>query len=87
MVLSGEGADEVFGGYLYFHKAPSKEKLHVETCHKLKGTCLCASVFACVCVRVTFHTHAHAHSHTHLPMQPSASMTAYVPIRALVHGV
>ena len=25
MVLSGEGADEVFGGYLYFHKAPTKE--------------------------------------------------------------
>jgi asparagine synthase (glutamine-hydrolysing) len=36
MVLSGEGSDEVFGGYLYFHKAPSKEKFHVETCHKLK---------------------------------------------------
>eukprot|EP00475_Leptophrys_vorax_P014566 TRINITY_DN20872_c0_g4_i2.p1 TRINITY_DN20872_c0_g4~~TRINITY_DN20872_c0_g4_i2.p1 ORF type:complete len:485 (-),score=47.80 TRINITY_DN20872_c0_g4_i2:132-1532(-) len=37
MVLSGEGSDEVFGGYLYFHKAPSKEALHVETCHKLKA--------------------------------------------------
>ncbi len=37
MVLSGEGSDEVFGGYLYFHKAPSAEKFHVETCHKLKG--------------------------------------------------
>ncbi|CAI5515752.1 unnamed protein product [Closterium sp. Naga37s-1] len=37
MVLSGEGSDEVFGGYLYFHKAPSKEKFHVETCHKLKA--------------------------------------------------
>ena len=36
MVLSGEGSDEVFGGYLYFHKAPSKEKFHAETCHKLK---------------------------------------------------
>eukprot|EP01117_Protostelium_nocturnum_P001030 TRINITY_DN11355_c0_g1_i1.p1 TRINITY_DN11355_c0_g1~~TRINITY_DN11355_c0_g1_i1.p1 ORF type:complete len:616 (+),score=125.81 TRINITY_DN11355_c0_g1_i1:147-1850(+) len=36
MVLSGEGADEVFGGYLYFHKAPSPEKFHVETCHKIK---------------------------------------------------
>jgi asparagine synthase (glutamine-hydrolysing) len=50
MVLSGEGSDEVFGGYLYpiyivageltflryFHKAPSKEKFHKETCHKLK---------------------------------------------------
>jgi len=37
MVLSGEGADEIFGGYLYFHKAPSPEKFHVETCHKLKS--------------------------------------------------
>ncbi|XP_074295010.1 asparagine synthetase [glutamine-hydrolyzing]-like [Silene latifolia] len=37
MVLSGEGADEIFGGYLYFHKAPSKEEFHVETCHKLKA--------------------------------------------------
>ncbi|GJP76363.1 hypothetical protein CLOP_g6819 [Closterium sp. NIES-67] len=37
MVLSGEGSDEVFGGYLYFHKAPNKEELHVETCHKLKA--------------------------------------------------
>jgi len=37
MVLSGEGADEIFGGYLYFHKAPSAEKFHVETCHKLKA--------------------------------------------------
>lgn len=27
-VLSGEGADEVFGGYLYFHKAPNGEELH-----------------------------------------------------------
>ncbi|KAL9235379.1 hypothetical protein vseg_010141 [Gypsophila vaccaria] len=37
MVLSGEGADEIFGGYLYFHKAPNKEELHRETCHKIKA--------------------------------------------------
>lgn len=35
MVLSGEGADEVFGGYLYFHKAPNSRELHEETCEKL----------------------------------------------------
>ncbi|RHY83306.1 hypothetical protein DYB35_006806 [Aphanomyces astaci] len=37
MVLSGEGADEVFGGYLYFHKAPHAQALHDETVNKLKG--------------------------------------------------
>lgn len=35
MVLSGEGSDEVFGGYLYFHKAPSAEEFHAETVRKL----------------------------------------------------
>lgn len=35
MVLSGEGADEIFGGYLYFHKAPSAEEFHDETVRKL----------------------------------------------------
>jgi asparagine synthase (glutamine-hydrolysing) len=35
MILSGEGADEVFGGYLYFHKAPSGKELHAETVRKL----------------------------------------------------
>jgi len=35
MVLSGEGADEIFGGYLYFHKAPNAEELHNETVRKL----------------------------------------------------
>jgi len=35
MVLSGEGADEVFGGYLYFHKAPDARALHEETVLKL----------------------------------------------------
>ena len=36
MVLSGEGADEIFGGYLYFHKAPSAEEFHKETVRKLQ---------------------------------------------------
>ena len=35
MVLSGEGADEIFGGYLYFHKAPSARAFHQETLRKL----------------------------------------------------
>lgn len=35
MVLSGEGADEVFGGYLYFHKAPNAQEFHDETVRKL----------------------------------------------------
>lgn len=36
MVISGEGADEIFGGYLYFHKAPNKEEFHRETCRKVQ---------------------------------------------------
>ncbi len=36
MVLSGEGADEIFGGYLYFHKAPNAEEFHHENVRKLK---------------------------------------------------
>merc|ERR1712223_56147 len=36
MVLSGEGADEVFAGYLYFHKAPDSDELHKETVQKVK---------------------------------------------------
>lgn len=37
MVLSGEGADEIFGGYLYFHKAPNAEEFHLETLRKIKA--------------------------------------------------
>jgi asparagine synthase (glutamine-hydrolysing) len=37
MVLSGEGADEVFAGYLYFHKCPNKEEMQEELARKVKG--------------------------------------------------
>ena len=37
MVFTGEGADEIFGGYLYFHKAPDARELHAETVRKLDG--------------------------------------------------
>jgi len=36
MVLSGEGADEIFGGYLYFHKAPNAKEFHEENVRKVK---------------------------------------------------
>lgn len=35
MVLTGEGADEIFGGYLYFHKAPNAQAFHEETLRKI----------------------------------------------------
>ena len=37
MVLSGEGSDEIFGGYLYFHAAPDKEEFHAETIRRIKN--------------------------------------------------
>lgn len=37
MVLTGEGADEIFGGYLYFHKAPNAREFHAETVRKLEA--------------------------------------------------
>ena len=36
MVMSGEGADDIFGGYLYFHKAPNPEEFHAENVRKDK---------------------------------------------------
>ena len=37
MVLSGEGSDEIFGGYLYFHAAPDKQALHAETVRRVQN--------------------------------------------------
>jgi asparagine synthase (glutamine-hydrolysing) len=37
MVLSGEGSDEIFGGYLYFHLAPNPEEFHKECCRRVKN--------------------------------------------------
>lgn len=37
MVLSGEGSDEIFGGYLYFHAAPNREAFHAETVRRVKN--------------------------------------------------
>ena len=61
MVLSGEGADEIFGGYLYFHKAPNRKEFHEELVDKLKllhkFDCLRANKATCawgVEVRVPF---------------------------------
>lgn len=51
MVLSGEGADEIFGGYLYFHKAPNRKEFHEETVRKLNDLhmydCLRANKSTC----------------------------------------
>jgi len=52
MVLSGEGADEIFGGYLYFHKAPNGDEFHEELKRKL------AALHMYDCLRANKATHA-----------------------------
>jgi len=55
MVLSGEGSDEILGGYLYFHKAPNKKEFHEETCRKVFPCqltlliCFCPLTESCLC--------------------------------------
>jgi asparagine synthase (glutamine-hydrolysing) len=60
MVLSGEGSDEIFGGYLYFHKAPGPKEFHEECIRKISAfICMIACVLINRCVpgskRDAFH--------------------------------
>jgi asparagine synthase (glutamine-hydrolysing) len=52
MVLSGEGSDEVFAGYLYFHKAPNPEELQAELRDKI------ANLYLFDCLRANKSTSA-----------------------------
>jgi len=79
MVISGEGSDEIFGGYLYFHKAPNKEEFHRETCRKVcefsrpkrfSFTKMISLVLICMC-----------------RSKPCTSMIAWERIKQHRHGV
>lgn len=54
MVLSGEGSDEIFGGYLYFHAAPTPEIFHQECVKRVKNLHVsdCLRANKCECARV-----------------------------------
>lgn len=76
MVLSGEGSDEIFGGYLYFHAAPSTEAFHEETVRRIKNLHLSD------CLRANKSTAAWG-VEARVPFLDREVSTAVVPFRML----
>ena len=67
MVLSGEGSDEMFGGYLYFHKCPNREEMQKETVRKLKSL-----------YKFDWYTNT-THTHTTYPALPTPALLTCCP--------